>query len=255
MSRVNQFITETIIRTIKKPAWYAVHSLTGIRMQMATRYIDCSMFNASFRVPLDKLRTFLPSPKLVPIECYPGVAEILIHANEFRHVDILSPYNEVAIAIPVSYQTGSKTKISSGFWYLHLPVSTEDACWPGVENYGFPKFVAGIEFIYSSDTSICNLMVKGNKILTLKVKALNTLFQEWKSDNITLKDGRMLHSTFSVKGQRGIDETPGGASISFGEHPIAEELQSLLMEFTSFRHSYMPKAEATLSVGREIKEM
>jgi len=255
MSRVNQFINEAIIRPIKKPVWYAVHSLTGIRMQMTTRFIDCSMFNASFRVPLDKVRTFLPSPKLLPIECYPGVAEILIHANEFRHVDILYPYNEVAIAIPVSYQIGSKTKISSGLWYLHLPVSTEDACWPGVENYGYPKFVAEIEFDYSSDTPLCNLMHKGNKILTIKVKALNTLFQEWESDNITMKDGRLIHSSFCVKGQRGIDETQGGASISFGDHPIAEELQSLLMEFTSFRHSYMPKVEAILSIGREIKEI
>ena len=62
MSRVSQFISEAIIKPIKKPVWYTVHSLTGIRMQMTTRYIDGSMFNASFRVPLDKIRAILPSP-------------------------------------------------------------------------------------------------------------------------------------------------------------------------------------------------
>ena len=255
MSRISQLISEGIVRPIKKPVWYTVHALTGIRMQMTTRFLDASMFNASFRVPLDKVRKLVPSPKLLPIECSPGVAEILIGANEFRHVDILYPYNEVAITIPVSYQTGSKTVISSGEWFIHLPVSTEDARWGGVENYGYPKFVAEIKFDFNSNTPQCTLMHKGSKILTIKVKAISTLFQEWKYDNITMKDGRFLHSSFSVKGQRGIDETPGGAFISLGDHPIAEELQSLNMEFTSFRHAYMPKVEAILSVGREIKEM
>lgn len=255
MARINRLISEQIIRPIKKPLWYAVHSLTGIRMQMTTRILDGSMFSASFKVPLDKAKKIMPSEKILPIEYSSGLAEIYILANEFRHIDILYPYNEVAVAIPISYQSGGKNSISSGLWYLHLPVSTEDGRWGGVENYGYPKFVAEIEFDFRSDTKQCTVTHKGSKILTIKAKATGTLFQEWKYDNITMKDGRLLHSSLSVKGQKGIDETPGGASVSFGDHPIAEELQSLKMEFTSFRHAYMPKIQAILSIAREIKEL
>ncbi|MFO7671721.1 MAG: acetoacetate decarboxylase family protein [Bacteroidales bacterium] len=255
MSRIHQIVAERIIRPLKRPVWYKVHSLTGLRMQMATHIHDAFMFSASFRAPLEKVRERIPSPKLMPIECSPGMTEIIVQANEFRHIDILYPYNEVAISVPVSYQTGSNPTPSSGFWYLHLPVSTEDGRWGGVENYGYPKFVAEIEFDLSSDYPQCTLRHNGNIIFTLKVKALPTLFKEWKYDNITMRDGRLLHSSLSVKGQRGMDEMPGGASISFGDHPIALELQSLKMESRSFRHEYMPEAEAILSVGREIKEM
>lgn len=252
MPILNHFITEKIIRPLKKPVWYAVHSLTGIKMQMTTHYHDASMFSASFRVPFNKVKKLLPSTKLLPIELYPGVAEILIQANEFRHIDILYPYNEVAIAIPISYQIESRTTIPFALWYIYLPVSTEDGRWGGVENYGFPKFVAEIKIDNNSNTAQCNLIHEGSKIITLKVKAANTQFQEWAVNNISPKDGHLIYSLFTVKGHRGIDETPGGGSITFGDHPIAKELQSLDMEVTSFRHIYVPKAEAVLSVGREI---
>ena len=255
MARINRIISEFIIRPIKKPVWYAVHSLTGIRMQMTTRILDGSMFSASFRVPFNKAKKLMPSPKISPIEYSPGFAEIIIQANEFRHIDILYPYNEVAVAIPISYHIGSKNSISSGLWYLHLPVSTEDARWGGVENYGFPKFVAEIEFDSNINTQQCTVTHNGGNILTIKAKTIDTQFQEWKYDNITMNDGRLLHSSLSVKGQKGIDETVGGAIISFGDHPIAEELQSLEMGFTSFRHAYMPKIQAILSIAHEIKEL
>ena len=89
------FVTERILRPIKKPVWYVVHAVSGIRMQMPTHYFDASMVNASFRVPIEKVKGLLPCPELVPLECAPEFAEILIAANEFRHMDILYPYNEV----------------------------------------------------------------------------------------------------------------------------------------------------------------
>lgn len=173
MPLIYHLISEKIIRPIKKPIWYAIHSLTGIKMQMTTHYHDASMFNASFRVPLDKVKKLLPSTKLLPIELNPGVAEILVQANEFRHIDILFPYNEVVIAIPVSCQIESKTSIPLALWYLYLPVSTEDSRWGGVENYGFPKFVAEIKIDSNTNTPQCHLMHEGSKIMTLKVNAKN----------------------------------------------------------------------------------
>lgn len=133
---LNQIVTESVFRPLKKPIWYTVHALTGIRMQMPAYYIDGSMFSASFQAPVDKVQLLLPSSKLSPVECSIGKGEILILTNEFRHIDILYPYNEVAITIPVSYQPGEGIPSLLGMWYLHMPVTTEDARWPGVENLG-----------------------------------------------------------------------------------------------------------------------
>jgi len=244
-------LTEALIRPTKKPIWYAVRALTGIRIQMTTRYLDGTMFAASFRAPVDRIGERLPSPKCKPVEVSPGFASVLIMANEFRHVDVLYPYNEVAIAIPTYLdlkQTGPQINV---LWYLHLPVSTEDARWGGVENYGFPKYVAEIRI--NSDPPECRLTDKGREILTLKVKKLETSFQEWAVSNVTIRNGKLIRSTLEIAGQRGIDETAGGGLLSFGDHPIAEEMNQLQVERSSFRHEYCPKVEAILEPGKELR--
>jgi hypothetical protein len=248
------FVTERILRPIKKPVWYVVHAVSGIRMQMPTHYFDASMFNASFRVPLEKVKGLLPCPEIVPLECAPEFAEILIAANEFRHMDILYPYNEVDIAIPVSYGPTKNKVVASALWHLHLPVSTEDARWPGVQNYGFPKFVCQIDISHTAVSSQCVLMHEHRKVLSLSVKKVDTTYARWEVRNVTLRSGRVILSVFSAQGQKGVDQSPGGASLSFGDHPIAEQLGALRIESTSFRHECMPKAEGTLGIAQVIND-
>jgi hypothetical protein len=74
-------LSEALVRPTKKPIWYAVHALTGIRIQMTTRYLDGTMFAASFRAPVDRIRERLPSPRLKPVEVSPGFASVFIGAN------------------------------------------------------------------------------------------------------------------------------------------------------------------------------
>jgi hypothetical protein len=45
-------------------------------------------------------------------------------------------------------------------------------------------------------------MQEGSEIMTLKVKEISTKFQEWEFNNISLKDGHLIYSLFTVKGQR-----------------------------------------------------
>lgn len=252
--RARRVVSEWILRPIKKPMWYAVHALSGIKMQMPTHYFDASMFSAGFRVPLSEAKNLLPCPELAPLESAPGFAEILVEANEFRHMDILYPYNEVDIAIPVSYGPTKNTVVASALWHLYLPVSTEDARWPGVENYGFPKFVCEIDINRTAGSAQCVWMHEHRKVLSISVKKVDTTFARWEVRNITLRNGRLIHSVFSAQGQKGVDQSPGGGSVSFGDHPIAEQLQALNIETTSFRHEYIPTAEGTLSIGLEMHD-
>lgn len=251
MDRVfRRVLTETVLRPIKKPIWYAVHALTGIRIQTTAHYLDATMFSASFKAPLDKICRILPSLKLVPAESSPGFATIVIAANDFRHIDILYPYKEVAIMIPIFFKMKREELQSAGLWYMHLPVSTEDARWPGVENYGFPKFVADITI--DSDVPECRLTHRGHEILSLRVKKTRTQFEQWELNNVTKRNEEYIYSTFSVEGERGISETKGGGSLSLGNHEIGKELRDLQIDLSSFRHEYVPKADAVLIAGKEV---
>ncbi len=56
MSRIHQIVAERIIRPLKRPVWYAVHSLTGLRIQMATHTHDAFMFSSSLRMESSSFR-------------------------------------------------------------------------------------------------------------------------------------------------------------------------------------------------------
>ncbi len=71
-----------------------------------------------------------------------------------RAVQIAGPYTEVAIQVPVEPVDDSP---GDKFAHLFLPVSTEAARWPGVDIYGFPKFVAKINFVRDENQIACRL--------------------------------------------------------------------------------------------------
>ena len=93
-------LAEVVARPTKKPIWYAVRALTGIRIQMTTRYFDGTMLVASFRAPLDKIRERLPSSRLTPIEVSPGFASVL--AGIVLGIFTLQVYNQTHV-FPIPY--------------------------------------------------------------------------------------------------------------------------------------------------------
>src|SRR5512143_3831113 len=112
-------------------------------------YQDVRMLAADFLAPLEKVSAALPSQHLHPWRITPWHSLVEITAIEYRQCDI-GPYNEVAIAIPVTLErplpvfTGPFREMPAApdAYFLHLPVTTEIACSLGIEMLGLPKFVA-----------------------------------------------------------------------------------------------------------------
>ena len=82
---------------------------------------------------------------------------------------------------------------------------------------------------------------------------METSFQEWAVTNVTIRDGKLIRSTFGISGQKGTDESPGGGSLKLGDHPIAEEMSQMQVELSSFRHEYCPRVEAILGPATELR--
>jgi len=240
-------IKNAIVKSIKKPVFYSLYKLTGIRLQLDVHYSDLSMIGAVFNISSYAARDILPSNNLLPVERTNGITEIKFTALEYRSIDILFPYNEFAITIPVIYKQNEQSKEQHGYYYLYLPVTTEDARWGGVENLGFPKFVAKISFSETDKVRSCILEADGKEIITLKVNKLPTELKSWEFNNFGVRDGKLLKNTFKMHGQGGISTAVGGVTFSLGNHPIAEKLQALDIGQTSIQYEYVPKAQAVLS--------
>jgi len=99
----------------------------GFRFRFPIRYFDYSLMGAAFPSPITKMQKVLPSEKLKPVETTPGIATVALIATENRIIDDMGPYNEFDVMIPITYETADKGSGLSGFYCLHLPVTTEKA--------------------------------------------------------------------------------------------------------------------------------
>ncbi len=244
MSRVRVTLWDRFLRAAKKPVWYAVHALSGQRLAMPVHYLDMSMFGAVFRVPGSAASALVPRDLFVPDVDDDGNARVHVTALEYRLCDILYPYCEVAVTVAGRLRRGQQEE---AHYYLHLPVTTDDACWTGVGNYGFPKFVAEISFSLGGTMASCTLSLDGDPILELTVGKAVTTEEQWLVRNLTVREGTPILSEFTAQGQRGDADTAGGASVWFGTHPIGRELAALGIEGQSLSHFYCPQMCAVLS--------
>jgi hypothetical protein len=233
------------VRAAKKPVWHAVHRLTGTRMAMTVHYLDMSMIGGVFRLDPEQAAQLASNDRFVPSIAKDGLARCHVTALEYRDIDILHPYNEVAVTIPGRLR-GADHQTDLHF-YLHLPVTTDDAAWPGIEIYGFPKYLAAIDFKESETDVVCSLTLAGQEILELQVTKGPAHEDAWEVENLTFLEGEPLLCFFHAYGPRYASEVPGGATLRFGEHRLAQELRSAQMELTSVSHFYCPSIQATLS--------
>jgi hypothetical protein len=225
--------------------------VSGVRVRFPIRYFDSSMIAASFPAPAAKVQEVLPSDKLKPVQVMPGTAAVALAAMEYRHIDGLAPYNEFGVMLPVVYQTADNIPGLPGLYVLHLPVTTEEARWGGVEIYGYPKFIAEISFEDAGEMRRCRIRAEGKDIITLEVKKPVSQPQSWELYTYTVKDGQLLRTLIQQQGQIGTSDVRGGASYTLGDHTIAEELRALGMDKTSVLHQYAPQSQSMLHLSGE----
>lgn len=220
-------------------------------------YYDSTAITAIYPAPLGKLRKILPKKDYHPVPVLPGVGAVAITCFEYRDTDI-RPYNEISISVLMSYKKSPglpaagvvKSLMRNEFhtYIHHLPVTTQVALDGGVDVYNFPKFLAEINFEYTDDAIRCELLEKGEHILTLTGKKLKT------------GKGKTLHfCTYPVKEDRAqmadvllrakemaMSFNPNAADLELGDHPIGKELKDLLLMKKPITYMYMPDFQAIL---------
>ena len=79
--------TLSILRTVKRPVWSAVYSLTGKRLQLPLGIFDLSMFGGSFEANAQAAQARMPSRDLHVIEHAAGKTEVVVLAFDHRAPD------------------------------------------------------------------------------------------------------------------------------------------------------------------------
>lgn len=228
-------------------------------------YYDNSSMTAAFLASTKEVRKLLPDPDMHPLEVFPGRCVVTFSAFEYRDSDI-DPYNEFSIGFLISH--GKKRlpsvqllkeyiKNSYQAYVWQLPVTTEIARWGGVELYGFPKFIADIDFTRKQKTLSCTLSHNGKHVLTLEGKVLKTTKKEkplrYRAYS-TIKNKPLCANVYTNPIEYGQSLLPNSAKLTLGEHEIAQRLRTLKLSKFPIMFQYCPKNELALFGPRNLMD-
>lgn len=201
-----------------------------------------------------------------PIEFLPGRCLIAFTAFEYRRTDI-DPYNEFSIAFLITFRCPQipmltaalqmvKRRFTAYVW--QLPVTTEIARAGGVELYGYPKFIADIEFKREEGSITCSLSEQGNKILSLKGRTPAThRGKEIRYITYSIKDGIPLMANVIVNPLEFTESrSPQAAELILGkEHSIPQALMNLDLSAKPIMYQYSLRTEAILFGARNLLDV
>lgn len=224
-----------------------------------------TLHSASF----EAVRAVLPTPDLHPVRL-PGDRAVILVAS-FQH-DVITahgvngramlPYGEVMVAALVSRRpvpplvplaAPSRTGFGAGAFVLHLPVTTREARDAGRLVFGYPKFIADIEFEDAIETCRVRLDEGGRHILTQMIRPAGpTSVTSSPLTMFSVLDGKLIAETMPMVGLQ--QRRPGRRAgyLELGDHQVADELRRLDLSPEPFLTTRVTGLRFAMTPGQPI---
>jgi hypothetical protein len=227
--------------------------LDGDLVKLPIFYRDGEAITGVFPARLGALRKVLPDRRLKPARVAPGVGAVTITCFEYRESDV-GVYNELAVGIILTGSEGGLNlpmhKLMDGVlggqmhaYIHHLPVTTDLALRSGRQLWNFPKTVNPIDFEEDARSRTCHLSEGDTPILSLRVpKLIGDRSEQIQLFTHVYQDGQIQSGEFKLWASgSGRTLQPGAATLTLGSnHPIAQELNEVLISTKSMAASYIP---------------
>jgi len=244
--------------------WNIEHN--GTTVALPYPYYDYLSLGGVFTASTPEVRKLIPQPDLFPIELRPGRCLAGIGAFEYHQTEG-EPYNEIGVSFLVSYKRRTLTpfglvgvflsmEIPCYIW--QLPVTTETARAGGFDLWGFPKFIADIQFTKGEQWIECTLSLSAVKILSIRGRVLPTgPGKPFRYVNYSLLQDALLASSSHfnpLEFCQSINQPDMELIIGDG-HPICQTLRDLQLAKNPLVYQFIPKGEAILFPPRNVREI
>ena len=210
-----------------------------MRIRLPLFYHRNDMFMSVHAASYEAVAAELPSQVLRPACWADGRALVAVTAFHYHavtwiaddgSVSSLAPYGEIAVAALVTAgQAPRVLPLLSGklrAFVLHLPVTTIEARDSGIAGWGFPKFVADMDFTEDPGFRRVVLSEGGSSILTLTVRPRGPVLADRRPlAGYTVLQGELLETVLPVLGR--MQARPGGGELVLGDHEVAQRLRRL----------------------------
>ena len=232
-------------------------------------YHRCEASQTLHSARLDTVRELLPTEELHPVRLPGGRAVVVVSAFRWDEVTSngvtgrsLLPYGEVMVGAMVTRRPAPPVLplaglvgpgLPYGAFVLHLPVTHRQARDGGRVAWGYPKFIADIEFEDSIETVSCTVSEGGQQVLrqTVHPAGKPTVISESFVLYSSL-DGELLAEHSPLYGISCLRLGPGGGRLELGEHPVGLELRRLDISLQPLATRRVVDLRTALSLGHPI---
>jgi hypothetical protein len=214
------------MNSIVRIIWNLIFNLTGLDISFGANYRDWEFFLIELRADYQGVKKKLAERGYTPHKIGPGETRIQIVGCDMRDVQMVGPYFEVSIQVPIEPLDGSTHET---FAHLYLPVTTEAARWPGVEITGFPKFLTRIALKNTGRKIFWRLMGDDSTILEFEMDDSIGNEKSLRWEYYGNRKGQIIKTIFDLKGKIYEGEGTNNPRLVLGEHPISEELRKLIL--------------------------
>lgn len=225
------------------------------------RYFRTDCFLAVFSADLDAVRARIPSQRLRPVRLRSNRAAIGIVAYNYIETGI-GPYGEIGIAalctsggfapplLPALLETRNPR---FGAFVLHLPVTSRIARDAGRFVWGYPKFVADMDFDLRPESRRVELSEGGSEILSLQVRHRGPVVTD-RNPLVTfsVEGGDLLRTEVASRATYHVGIGRSAGRLRLGSHPIADELRDMNISLEPFATKSFLSHAAILPRGKVL---
>ena len=231
------------------------------RIDLPVKYYREDSFMALFPAAYEPTQALLPSQDLHPVKLPGGRAVVMVISFCYLNTT-LGPYGEVGVVIPCTYRCQSLPLLplllegrfpSWGGYVLHLPVTSKVARDAGRGIWGYPKFVADMDFVKCPEYQRVKLSEGDAHILTLTVQQSGVVIKDNRPlISYSVLEGKLIRTTIPSRSVYQFRVMPNFQALSLGNHPIADQLRSLEISTTAIATRNNLTRAAILPVGEEF---
>lgn len=217
-------------------------------------YFDSASMTALFAARRSALRALMPDASYVPARLAPGLGIVAVVCYENRDTDV-GPYNNVGIAVVLEAPPAGRfpgrwawrwlTSGESHVYVLHMPENSELPVLAGIELLGYPKFQALVEIGDEGDRCVCRVIEKGEHLLTMRGLRLPARKETTvrQISHVWMDGQPQSHEVRIHQHQSALTARREATVLELGPHPLARELDRLLVSRRALIYAYVPSSE------------
>ena len=233
-----------------------------------TFYGDVTCAIAIFMCDYNRAKAMMPHPSMTPVRMPRGRTVVVFSCYEYRNVMNLSPYNEIAMTIPVMVNSCFSPPVlpllinfkKKGYYVFSMPVTSLENQIRGIKIWDLPKVVEEIDISTSGNYYTTVAKDKDGEVyfeLSIPKLGRPRHFDEtsflYNINNSNLQKSQMsfignfnMNSNFSLLWNKGIKTDT--SVLKLGDSPRAAALTELQIEQIPFQTRFANSMNSCLDL-------